>query len=142
MKLAGNYANNRAFVHAPEHTFNVVLDSVLLRTSFGAFRAVVDYVWTDSFYTYPYQLQTRDTMKQTAGNTQVKAYGLLNARLALTTIPLGSTAFGEIGIWGRNLTDDATANNFIDFGPGAFQNLTVANFVEPRAYGASVSVRW
>jgi iron complex outermembrane receptor protein len=137
-----NCADNRAFVHAPEHTFNVVLDSVMLRTSFGSLRGIVDYVWTDSMYLYPYQLETRDPMKQTAANTQVKAYGLLNAKLALTTIPLGRSVFGEIAVWGRNLTDDATAYNFIDFGPGAFQNLTVANFVEPRAYGATVAVRW
>ncbi len=138
-----NCADNRAFVHAPEHSFNVVLDSIFLRTGFGALRGVVDYVWTDSFYTYPYQLETRDTMKQTAADTQVKAHGLLNARLALTTIPLGQTVFGEIGVWGRNLTDDATAYNFIDFGPGApFLSLTVANFVEPRAFGANVIVRW
>jgi iron complex outermembrane recepter protein len=143
MKLVGNYADNRAFVHAPEHSFNVVLDSVFLRTGFGALRGVVDYVWTDSFYTYPYQLETRDSQKQTAGDTKVKAYGLLNARLALTTIPLGRAVFGEVGIWGRNLTDDATANNFIDFGPGApFFSLTVANFVEPRTFGANVTLRW
>ena len=141
--VPGNYASNRAFVHAPKHTFNVVLDSTLLRTGFGNLRAIVDYVWTDSFYTYPYQLETHDTMKQTAGNTKVKAYGLLNARLALTTIPLGRTTFGEIALWGRNLADNATADNFIDFGPGApFLNLTVANFVEPRAYGVAAVVRW
>ena len=137
-----NCADNRAFVHSPKHSFNVVLDSTLLRTSFGNLRAIVDYVWTDSFYTYPYQIVTVDTMKQTAGNTLVKAYGVLNAKLALTTIPIGGAAFGEIAVWGRNITDDATANNFIDFGPGAFMNLTVANFVEPRAFGGSVAIRW
>jgi iron complex outermembrane receptor protein len=142
-KVACNCADNRAFVHAPEHSFNVVLDSTFLRTSFGALRGVVDYVWTDSFYTYPYQLETRDTMKQTAGDTQVQAYGLLNARLALTTIPLGRAVFGEVGLWGRNLTDDATAYNFIDFGPGApFFSLTVANYVEPRTFGANVIVKF
>jgi iron complex outermembrane receptor protein len=143
-----NCADRRAFVHSPKSSFNVVLDSTLLRTGIGNLRAIVDYVWTDDFYTYPYQTlpagdARHDSMKQDASSTLVKAYGLLNAKLALTTIPLGSRAFGEIAFWGRNLTDDATANNFIDFGPGApFLNLTVANFVEPRAFGGSVAVRW
>jgi iron complex outermembrane recepter protein len=142
-----NVADNRAFVHAPEHAWNVVLDSELLTTRWGAVvRATVDYVWTDRFYTYPYQLSEDPNppgqQKQEAKNTEVQAYGLLNARLALNTIPLGRDLLGELALWGRNLLDADEPSNFIDFGPGAFQNLTVANFVEPRALGISGALRW
>lgn len=136
-----NVADNRAFVHAPKTSFNVVLDSEFLQTPWGALRAVVDYVWTDEFYTYPYQLETRDTSKQTAGNTRVPAYGVLNSRLSLVSIPLGGSRQGELTLWGRNLLDEDSPNNFIDFGP-SFDNLTVANFVEPRAYGIAGILRW
>ncbi|MFA5938441.1 MAG: TonB-dependent receptor [Sinimarinibacterium sp.] len=143
----GNQADNRAFVHAPEHSANVVLDSLLFETGAGALRAVVDYAWTDAFYTYPYQLAQDgdadyDPDKQAAENSKVEAYGLLNARLAWTAIPLGSATTLELALWGRNLLDEDTANNFIDFGPGLFQNLTVVNFVEPRSYGLAGILRW
>jgi iron complex outermembrane recepter protein len=51
-----NVANNRAFVHAPESSWNLVLDSEFWNTDWGTLRGTLDYVWTDSFYTYPYQL--------------------------------------------------------------------------------------
>jgi iron complex outermembrane recepter protein len=151
-----NVANNRAFVHAPETSWNVVLDSELWTLPFGTLRVIADYAWTDSFYTYPYQLTRSDAVhcesgttvrpcydegKQSAPDTQVPAYGLLNAKLALAAIPLGGTRLGELALWGRNVLDEDSVNNFIDFGPD-FGSLTVANFVEPAAYGVTGIVRW
>jgi iron complex outermembrane receptor protein len=136
-----NVADNRAFVHAPEHSFNLVLDSELMRRDWGAVRAVVDYAWTDDFYTYPYQLEVTNPGLQVARDSQVEAHGILNARLAIADIPFGDNATGEIALWARNLLDDDTATNFIDFGPG-FGSLTVANFEEPRTVGVSGVVRW
>ncbi len=141
-----NVADNRAFVHAPETSYNIVLDSVVWTTGWGALRMVADYAWTDEFYTYPYQLKPDPNppgqQKQEAENSKVAAHGLLNVRLAFTDIPLGGSRLGELVFWGRNLTDNATANNFIDFGPGTFQNLTIANFVEPMTVGISGLLRW
>ncbi len=136
-----NVASNRAFVHAPEHSFNIVLDSELMRRSWGAVRAVVDYAWTDDFYTYPYQLEVTNPGLQVARDTQVDAHGLLNLRLAVVDMPLGNGASGELALWMRNALDDDTANNFIDFGPG-FGSLTVANFEEPRTFGIAGVIRW
>ncbi len=146
-RTVGNQADNRAFVHAPEHSANVVLDSVLFESGRGTLRAVVDYAWTAAFYTYPYQLAREgepdhDDDKQTAERSKVPAHGLLNARLAWAALPLGDTATLELALWGRNLLDADAASNFIDFGPGLFQNLTVANFVEPRALGLAGVLRW
>ncbi|HUS24913.1 MAG TPA: TonB-dependent receptor [Candidatus Binatia bacterium] len=142
-----NLADNRAFVHAPRHSYNVVLDSRLVEGHWGELRAVADYVWTAAFYTYPYQLKPDPDplptdKQQEAEDTKVQAHGLLNARLAWSQIPLGGTSTLELALWGRNLMDDATANNFIDFGPGAFQSLTTANFEEPRTYGIAGVLRW
>lgn len=136
-----NVASNRAFVHAPEHSFNIVLDSELMRRSWGAVRAVIDYAWTDDFFTYPYQLEVTNPLLQVARDTQVDAHGLLNLRLAIVDIPLGGGASGEIALWMRNALDDDTANNFIDFGP-VFGSLTVANFEEPRTFGIAGVIRW
>ncbi len=136
-----NVADNRAFVHAPEHSFNLALDSELLRRDWGAVRAVVDYAWTDDFYTYPYQLEVTNPGLQLARDSQVDAHGVLNLRLAVTDVPLGVRGSGEIALWMRNALDDDTATNFIDFGPG-FGSLTIANFEEPRTVGISGVVRW
>ncbi|MDP9142918.1 MAG: TonB-dependent receptor [Pseudomonadota bacterium] len=136
-----NVADNRAFVHAPENSFNIVLDTELLSRDWGKVRLVADYAWTDDFYTYPYQLTTTNPAVQTAENSQVDAHGLLNLRLGIGEIPLSERGIGEIALWVRNALDDDTANNFIDFGPG-FGNLTVANFEEPMTFGVSGTVRW
>jgi len=151
-----NVANNRAFVHAPETSWNIVLDSELWNTGWGTLRATADYAWTDEFYTYPYQLTVLgdttcsgnpgvrpcyDSGKQSAPDSLVPAYGVLNARLSLLAIPLGGSRLGEMVLWGRNVLDENSVNNFIDFGPG-FSNLTVVNFVEPASYGLSGILRW
>jgi iron complex outermembrane receptor protein len=136
-----NVAGNRAFVHAPENSFNAVIDSELLRRDWGKLRAVADYVWTDSFYTYPYQLTPTNPFLQVARDSQVDAHGILNLRLAIADIPLGGRGNGELSLWCRNALDDDTANNFIDFGP-VFGSLTVANFEEPRTVGITGIVRW
>ena len=151
-----NVADNRAFVHAPRGSYNIVLDSEVWTTSWGTLRATLDYAWTDAFFTYPYQLtgpgdtpcagnpDTRpcyDSGKQSAPDTEVPAYGLLNARLSFMAIPLGGSRLGELALWGRNVLDEDSPNNFIDFGPG-FSNLTVANFVEPASIGLAGILRW
>ncbi|HEY0974979.1 MAG TPA: TonB-dependent receptor [Solimonas sp.] len=141
-----NVAANRAIPHAPEHTFNVMLDAELMRRDWGALRAVVDYAWTDDFYTYPYQLArpgnpAYNLFEQEAARSQVDAHGVLNLRLAIADVRLGERSTGELAIWCRNALDDDTATNFIDFGYG-FGNLTIANFEEPRTIGITGTVRW
>ncbi|MDB5972775.1 MAG: hypothetical protein JWQ90_5225 [Hydrocarboniphaga sp.] len=136
-----NQADNRAFVHAPKNTFNAVIDSVMYRAAWGNVRGVLDYSYTSSIYTYPYQLDGSNPAAQTAANSRVDAYSMLNARIGLADCRLGDKASGDLFLWVRNLTDEDTASNFIDFGPG-FGNLTVANFIEPRTYGVTATVRW
>ncbi|NKF22007.1 TonB-dependent receptor [Solimonas marina] len=139
-------ADNRAFVHAPKNTANVYLDLRLAHFEFTDLRALVDYAYTDSFYTYAYQLSgpgdaRYDASKQVAGDTEVPSTSLLNLRLALANMKLGSNAIGEVAVWCRNVTDEDAPTNFIDFGP-AFGNLTVANFNDPRTFGITGIVRW
>jgi iron complex outermembrane receptor protein len=139
--------NDRAFVHAPRNTFNVVLDSRFLRTGWGTFEGVVDYAYTTGFFLYPYQLGNPDPAQgynagsQFADNTHVKGYGLLNLRLALTQIPVSDKVWGEVALWGRNVTNEAVAINKIDFGPG-FGNMTPAYFNDPLTYGITVTAHF
>lgn len=139
--------DNRAFVHAPRNTFNVVLDSRFLTTSWGILEGVADYAYTTGFFLYPYQLSTDsgapgyDSTKQFANNTHVRGYGLLNLRLTLTQIPLSHSLYGDVALWGRNVTNTSVATNLIDFGPG-FGSLTPAYFNNPTMFGITVGVHY
>lgn len=140
-----NVADNRAFVHAPKNSLNALIDARIAQTSWGKLHLLMDYTWTDRFYTYPYQLAASgpqyNPAAQLAGNTQIPATGILNLRLALQEIAFGGNALGEISIWSRNVTNEAKVANNIDFGP-SFGNLTVGYFTEPRTYGLEARVRW
>ena len=137
-------AHNRAFVHAPEHTFNVTLDARLAQMSWGTVGALLDYAYTDSFYTYPYQFASSgpqyNPAAQIAGDTRVKAMGILNARLALSELRWAGLS-GEVALVGRNLTNVDEPANFIDFGP-SLGSLTDAYFIEPRMVWIECSARW
>jgi iron complex outermembrane receptor protein len=144
--FGNNVADNRSVVHAPEHSFNLLLDTELLRRDWGVLKAVVDYAWTDSFFTYPYQLAgpgnpLHDPGEQVADGSRVDSHGILNLRLAIAGVKLGEGSTGELAFWCRNVLDDDTATNFIDFGPG-FGSLTIANFEEPRTFGITGTIRW
>lgn len=141
LELGVNVGNNRALVHAPRHTLNLVADATLARTSMGTLRALADYAFTGSHYLYPYQLNAVDPTSAVAKNTRVAGAGLLNLRLALGNIPLGNLATGEAALWVRNAMDKQHISNLIDFGPG-FGNLTQAYYTDPRTIGLSFQARW
>ena len=137
-------AKNRAMIHAPKDSVNLLVDARLAETDHGTLRAIADFTYQSSWYSYAYQLAASgpayDPAKPVARNSKVSAAGLLNLRLALTEIPLGS-GHGEAALWVRNATDKKHVSNFIDFGPG-FGNLTTAYWDDPRMYGASFTYRW
>src|SRR3546814_10452829 len=56
MDAGVDVADNRAFVHAPKHSANLYLDMRLARFGWADLRGLIDYAYTDSFYTYAYQL--------------------------------------------------------------------------------------
>ncbi|MCZ2154894.1 MAG: TonB-dependent receptor, partial [Bryobacterales bacterium] len=137
MDAGVNEADNRAFIHAPKNSYNLVADARLARTPWGDLRGMIDYRWTDDYYTYPYQLASSgpryNPAVAIAGDTRITSYGVLNARLALADIALGSVR-ADVALWGRNLADEEHIINNIDFGP-AFGSMTPAYYLEPRTYG-------
>ncbi|MCW6532581.1 TonB-dependent receptor [Sphingomonas sp. MMSM20] len=66
-----------------------------------------------------------------------KAYGTLDARIALTDIPLTDHTTAEIALWGRNLTDTAYWNSGINLGV-----LAVRQWADPRSVGGEVRIRF
>jgi iron complex outermembrane receptor protein len=144
MDAGVNAAKNRAVIHSPKNSLNLLADGRILRTSWGDLRALLDYSWTDDYYAYPYQLASSgplyNPLRAVAGDTLVRSYGVLNARLALSDIAIGNGQ-AEVALWSRNITDEEHINNYTDFGPG-FGSLTDAYYIEPRTYGLALSVKW
>lgn len=136
-----NVASNRAFPHTPRHTLNLTADARLGRNALGMWRAIADYSYTSSIYTYPYQLDPINPIAQTATNSRISGYGLLNLRLAVSQVPVGGPGRADMALWIRNVTDKQQPLNFIDFGPG-FGNLTTAYYMQPRTYGLSFNYNW
>jgi iron complex outermembrane receptor protein len=133
-------ADDRAFPHAPRHSFNIYVDARLAQLGYGEVRGLIDYTYQSSMYTYAYRLDPPPD-EYDADHTKVQGYGTLNARLSLNRIKLGERVQGELALWCRNLLDEDAPNNFIDFG-ASFGDLTIAYFNDPRTYGLTGIIRW
>lgn len=138
---------NRAFVHAPKHSLNLMADARLAKTAVGTLRGIVDYTYSSAYYLYPYQLAAAgspnyDAAHADAEATKIKAAGIWNLRLLLAGVPLGRESDkADVSFWVRNVADKKQVANMIDFGPG-FGSLSQGYFVQPRTYGMSVSYKW
>jgi len=67
---------------------------------------------------------------------RIPGFWLVNGRIALRHLALGPVE-GELSLWGKNLTNRKDATNVL-WTPLA----TAANYVEPRTYGAELSIQF
>jgi iron complex outermembrane receptor protein len=134
-----NVANDRPFLHSPKHTASVNIDGRLYESDFGTLRVIADYAYQSKQFFYPYSL-TRTT-NPNAYYTQVPGYGIANARLLFSGIPISGDVTGEVAFWVKNIANNHSVQNWIDFGP-AFGNIRPTNFVNPRTLGGEFKVRW
>lgn len=111
-----------AFPYAPENTY-----SVGASYQSGDWSARVDYSYVDDHVLYYDQAS--------AASTAVKGYGLLNARVSLANIAVGSSAI-EVSLWGKNLSDEEYYINGIPLGPVALNY-----FGNPRTVGLDLELR-
>lgn len=133
-------SNNRAFPHAPKATASAGLDVRLAKGDWGKVNFYADVNHVSSYFTFPYALVTPTVSDQDAYNTRSKGRTTVNLRLAVADVPLGGASL-ELAGWVRNLTKEANASNFIDFGPG-FGGLTLGYFPDPRTFGVTGAVRF
>ena len=119
-----NIASRFNFVEAPRHTLTVGAEWTLPETPLGVPSATVDYY-----------MQSRKFSSTTDARYIVGDYGLLNARLSLSEIPVG---FGKwrLSAYARNLTD--TKYYIANFSAG----LPAAFFGEPRTYGIELNFEY
>ena len=138
-------AGNRAFPHAPEHSFNASLDATVASGGWGELAFILDYNTFSEHYLYPFPIvpdtNTACAPSALAPATEVGDYAVTNARLLLSDMNLGEETSLSATLWVKNLNDEEYRANMIDFGP-AFASMTQAYYGLPRTYGLDVTIHW
>jgi iron complex outermembrane receptor protein len=120
---AGNdVTSNFEFTDAPHNSYTTSLQYEFPATPIGLFTALVDYSWQSEKFS--------SSTPRAGGNLyRIDDYGLLNARLNLSEIPVGAGSL-RASLWGRNLEDKHYYTSLFDLSAamGAY-------FGEPRSYG-------
>jgi len=106
-------------VWAPENAYSIVADYDK-PISLGSLKLHLDYSWQDD------QLALANT---NFGRVEVKSYGLLNARIAVSDVELGGGKW-QFAIWAKNLTDEDSVNYRI--------GSTAVTYLQPRIIAAEV----
>jgi iron complex outermembrane receptor protein len=111
---------------APENSASLGVQYDFEPFSFGALSMRADVAYTDEFVFHPFQNQYNSADERT----------LVNGRISLSEIPLGSDAGNlRLSLWGKNLTDEEYVDWGIDFSSFGFAGVV---FGEPRTYGLDV----
>tara|TARA_R110002110_G_scaffold43803_3_gene135695 strand:- start:6811 stop:7917 length:1107 start_codon:yes stop_codon:yes gene_type:complete len=124
-----NRKDERANQYAPEYNFNLSAEYTFVRASWGNLNGRLDYTYSDDYVPYVTPEQNATSM--------IDSYGVLNGRLSLLDIPVGSSSTLNLALWGKNLTDEEYRLNTIPFGP-----WTVSFFGDPRTYGLEAVLRF
>ena len=133
-------SDNRAFPHTPKYSAAAGFDWRVAQGSWGKFNITGDLNMISKFYTFPYALRpgAGPSTGQFAGDSQSKGEVIINMSAALSEFQLGG-AEAKLSVWVKNLTDENSPSNFIDFGP-AFGGILLGYFPEPRTYGLSLGL--
>jgi iron complex outermembrane receptor protein len=118
--ITGRYT----YVEAPKHTISTNLEYVFPETSIGRPSIYIDYY-----------MQSRKRTSSADRRFVIGDYGLLNARLSLSDIPIGIGSF-KLSAFGKNLTN---TTYYIAHFQGA---VPAAIFGEPRTYGLELSLNF
>lgn len=112
---------NYVFVEAPRHTLTVGAEYRFPETPIGRFTANVDYF-----------MQSKKFSATGDARYVIGDYGLLNARLTLSDIPVGVGKW-RLSAFGKNLTDEKYYVAHYSAG------LPAAMFGDPRTYGVELT---
>lgn len=112
------------FVNAPEHSYTVDVSWDIAATPVGELAANLNYTWQDEKYI---------TATTNFGVYTIDAYGLLNARVTLSEIPVAGQGRLTLAAWGKNLED----NEYYFLNAPGFGGYVA--WGEPRSYGIDLS---
>lgn len=120
-------ADDFRFINSPKHSYTADLRYDIAELPFGNLSANVNYTWQDEKF-------TSSSIDQ--GEYIVDDYGLLNARLSLTEIPMPAGNL-KVALWGRNLEDKEYYIAHFDL-----RLADAAVFGEPRTYGIDLTYEY
>jgi len=122
-------ASEYVMPYAPMHSYNATLDYVFPSIGVGTLRGLLNYTWVDEQY-------------GTGKNDDIEGFklddrGILNARLALEEIGVGSDGSLATSLWIRNWENKAYYAHAVSFG-----YARTATFGEPRTYGIDITYNY
>lgn len=130
----GDVSDRAKLNNAPMHSYTLGFDYNLAKTEIGSIDLLVNYVKSDGAHAISI------SSSGAAPNSKTEDYELLNARLTLSEIALGSDMNMTVALWGKNLTDDSYYDNIIDWGGfGGFRSGTQG---WPRTYGLEATIEF
>jgi iron complex outermembrane receptor protein len=124
-----NLADEYVMPYAPMHTYNATLDYVFPSIGVGTLRGMLNYSWVDEQY-------------GTGKNDDIEGFrlddrGILNARLALEEIGVGSDGSLATSLWIRNWENEKYYAHAVSFG-----YARTATYGEPRTYGIDITYNY
>ena len=128
--------NERVIPLISNDTLSAGVDYLVFSTDLGGLRAHVDAYYRGK------SLGGGATLKvhpMEDDPSYIRAYTLVNARLAWEEIPVGPGKF-EVALWGENLTDRDSAQFALNLASSL--GIGVTRFLTPRTYGVDVSYRF
>jgi iron complex outermembrane receptor protein len=127
-KLESGALQQFQITQTPRHAGAATVDYTFAPLPLGTITAHID-ATSNSGYAH----NAHDTQRQ-------DGYTLLNARLALTDIPLAGYGKLQLALWGKNLTDE----EYVNFGfPLADPPIAIVqSFGDPRTYGVDLTYKY
>ena len=133
-------SDNRAFPHTPKFSATMGFDWRVVEGNWGSVNLSGDVNHVSGYYAFPYPLNVPTASDQNAGNSRSPGRTIVNLRVAVSDVEMGGTTW-EVAGFVRNLTQEDSPSNFIDFGPG-FGGLTLGYFPDPRTWGVTVGTKF
>ena len=125
-------------LQTPEHSGSFAADYQSPSLGFGSVNAHLDYSWSTGYWTTPGGLLVA-SLGANYHRPQTKTR-MLNGRLALKDLAVGSGVKAEVAVFGKNILDDTHYTYAFD---GAAAGGGYGMFlVEPRTYGVELRVRY
>ncbi len=133
-------SDNRAFPHTPKFSATMGFDWRVMEGDWGSVNLSGDVNHVSGYYAFPYPLNVATASDQNAANSRSPGRTIVNVRVAVSDVEMGGTTW-EVAGFVRNLTQEDSPSNFIDFGPG-FGGLTLGYFPDPRTWGVTVGTKF
>ncbi len=127
--VIGDVSKRAEINNAPRSTANLALDYTFPSIGFGELALHLNYNYSESAHAIAIK------SNGAAPNSAMSSRGVLDGRLTLRDIEVGSGSRLELALWGMNLSDEEYIDNIIDF-----TSYRAGTLGWPRTYGLEVTL--